>query len=343
MGHAVRTIVQGMSRSFTKRPLVGLLLLGLIAVVGLQSCLSTYFYDVAIARRDKSFLQKSPDLKPAKAAGIAGTAAEAAPPLSIWEEGRAWLDVQAPETVTLTSDDGLRLQGYWLAASPASSRTVILAHGYSADAKSMAVFARHWVEAQGCNVLLPDARGHGASEGDYIGFGWPERRDWVRWIQWVDSRVGPASSVVLHGVSMGGATVMMTSGEADLPRSVKAVVEDCGYTSVRDQLSWNLVRMYKLEPEPIISDTSRLTRQRAGYSFDEASALNQVKRARVPSLFIHGDADTFVPFDMVQRLYAACSSEKALFVVPGAGHGQSMAVDPQGYWRAVADFTGTYF
>ena len=201
----------------------------------------------------------------------------------------------------------------------------------------MSDFARFYHDELGFNVLMPDARGHGASEGDYIGFGWPERRDYVRWIDWLISQKGAESRIVLHGISMGGATVLMTSGE-NLPPNVRAVIEDCGYTSVEDELSYQLKRMYKLDPNPIIPDTSRYTKQRAGYSFEEASALNQVKKAKVPILFIHGDADSFVPFEMVGRLYEACPTEKVLFVVHGAGHGRAFWTDRQGYVAAVKAF-----
>ncbi|BDP53469.1 hypothetical protein EfmJHP35_13930 [Enterococcus faecium] len=71
----------------------------------------------------------------------------------------------------------------------------------------------------GYNVLVPDARGHGKSEGDYIGFGWPERKDYVQWINKVLENNGKSQEIVLYGVSMGAATVMMTSGEK-LPDNV---------------------------------------------------------------------------------------------------------------------------
>lgn len=240
------------------------------------------------------------------------------------------------------SSDGIKLVGYYLAAPKSTRDTVILAHGYSGNAFQMDVFARFYSEELGFNVLLPDARGHGASGGNYIGFGWPDRGDYLGWIRWVIDRSGPDVRIALHGVSMGGSTVLMVSGEA-LPANVKSIVEDCGYTSADAELKYQIKRMYNIDDPKIIDDTSKLTKRRAGYSFEEASSLAQVKKSKTPTLFIHGETDAFVPFSMVGELYSACSAPKELFIVPGAGHGMSCAVDPAGYRSAVRAFLAKYF
>ncbi|MEK8131035.1 alpha/beta hydrolase [Paenibacillus filicis] len=288
---------------------------------------SFYFYRLAIARTDKSFLSGNPDLRSNEETPVT--------------EALDWLDQQPLEQVSLRSDDGLLLQGYYLAAPAPSRQTVILVHGYSGHAKQNAAFAKFYREQLGFSVLLPDNRGHGRSEGGVIGFGWLDRKDQLRWIDYVLQRSGPQTELLLHGVSMGGATVLMTSGET-LPTQAKAIISDCAYTSVREQLAYQLKRIYRLPAFPLLGSTSLLARLLAGYSFAEASAVKQVRQAKVPILFIHGTGDTFVPFDMVHTLYENCSSEKALFIVPEAGHGLSYRVDPASYRQAVQQFIGKY-
>lgn len=297
----------------------------LAAITGI----SFYFYNIAIARADKSFLNGNPDLE-------IGASAEH----SI-ERNEQWWEAQPFEEWSMQSEDGLRLHAYYLRAKEPSDVTVIIAHGYSGHAALMTNFAQMYSEKLGYNVLLPDARGHGRSEGRYIGFGWPERRDYVGWIGKVIEKNGAQSQIVLHGISMGGATVMMTSGEP-LPSQVKAIVEDCGYTSAREQLAYQLKRMYKLPSFPLLQTTSLVTKWRAGYSFREASALEQVKKSRTPILFIHGDADLFVPTAMVNELYEHGPEQKELLIIPGAGHGFARHTDPETYDRAVIGFIQKY-
>ncbi|RED56024.1 hypothetical protein DFP95_11587 [Cohnella lupini] len=295
---------------------------------------SFYFYRVAVARADKSFLRRHPDL--AELGASAEKNGE-----SPFTFNKEWWNRQAFVDWSLTSDDGLRLEAYYLAANRPTDKTAILAHGYSGQADQMGEFARLFKDTLGFNVLIPDARGHGRSEGKYIGFGWPERKDIVDWIGEVLKHSGKKAQIVLHGISMGGATVMMTGGEP-LPPNVKAIVEDCGYTSVKEQLSYQLKRMYRMPWFPMIPATSLVTKLLAGYFFGEASALAQVKKSKTPTLFIHGDADIFVPTRMVRELYASASADKSLYIVPGAGHGLARTTDPAGYDREISLFIGHY-
>ncbi|HOL14014.1 MAG: alpha/beta hydrolase [Firmicutes bacterium] len=295
---------------------------------------SLYFYNLAIARGPKEFLSRSPDLQ-------RGTSGENSVSLERTFSPTTWLDSQNPARWEIQSDDGLKLVGLFIPASTPTNRTVICAHGYTSQSRHMAQFARFFHEKLGFNVLLPDARGHGESEGDYIGFGWHERKDYLLWIQRIIEEVGEDSQIVLFGISMGGATVMMVSGE-DLPPQVKAIIEDCGYTSVDAQLSYQLSRMYHLPSFPLLNTTSLVTKLKAGYSFSEASALEQIKKNKLPILFIHGAEDWFVPVSMVYELYEACPSEKELYIVEGAGHGAAYGQNPEEYERRVADFLKKY-
>ncbi len=295
---------------------------------------SFYFYDVAINRDKKDLLDYSEELKQnfsesAEDSGNQGLL------------GAEWVDSKSHETWRLISEDGLKLLAYFLPAEAVTNRIVILAHGYSSQGKDMGTLAKFYHEVLGYHVLMPDARGHGASEGNYIGFGWPDRKDYLLWINQVIKAVGQDAEIILHGVSMGGATVMMVSGEK-LPEQVKAIIEDCGYTSVYDELSYLLKQIYHLPSFPILPATSLLTTLKVGYNFYEASAIEQVKKNKLPILFIHGGNDTFVPTEMVDRLYDACKAPKQLMIVEGAGHGMSYRKDRVNYEAKVIEFIGSF-
>ncbi|WP_019913870.1 alpha/beta hydrolase [Paenibacillus sp. HW567] len=301
-----------------------------IIIAGAVIYAGFFFYGIAVKRAPKEFMSKTPDLKVDPP--VAGAS---------WGEGAEWIASHSFRNIELTSDEGLKLRGYYLPSDRAAGRTAIIAHGYSGKGKDMGAYAKIYYENLGYNVLIPDARGHGDSKGDYIGFGWPERKDYLRWIGHVVAESGPEAQLVLHGVSMGAATVMMTAGE-ELPPQVKAIVADCGYTSVKAQLSYQLWRMYRLPSFPFVHSASLVTRLKAGYFFGEASALKQVRKARVPILFIHGDADRFVPYAMLDKLYKACRGPKEKLVVQGAGHGLAYDTNKAEYIGRVSDFVRRY-
>ena len=172
--------------------------------------------------------------------------------------------------------------------------------------------------------------------------GWHERHDIVDWINTLVEQ-DPEAQILLFGVSMGGATVMMVSGE-ELPGNVKCIIEDCGYTSVWDEFKLQLKEVFGLPSFPLLNAASLVCQIRAGYSFEEASSVEQLKKATLPMLFIHGEEDDFVPYSMLQPVYDACASqEKELLSVPGAGHAESASTDPELYWGTVTAFLEKHF
>ena len=251
------------------------------------------------------------------------------------DKTQAWLADHPREQVEITSDDGLKLTGDIVMSTEPSHQWAIVVHGYSSQRIYMFDFACMWAE-KGYNVLVPDLRGHGDSEGDYIGMGWLDRKDMLHWIDLICSRDADAE-IILHGVSMGGATVMMTAGEA-LPENVRAVVDDCGYTSVHAIFSDELAYLFNLPDFPFLYTASGICKLRAGYSFEEASAIEQIQNAQVPILFLHGSQDNFVHTDMVYELYDACPTQKDLYVAQDAGHAQAFYIEPEIYTEKVFGF-----
>ena len=142
---------------------------------------------------------------------------------------------------------------------------------------------------------------------------------------------------------MGAATAMDVAGES-LPANVKCIIEDCGYTSVWDEFSLQLKDVFGLPSFPLLDVANLVCNVRAGYDFHKASSVNQLEHATVPMLFIHGDQDTFVPYDMLDQNYDACASKvKQKLTIHGATHAKSAQVDPELYWNTVDDFLDKNF
>lgn len=250
-----------------------------------------------------------------------------------------WLEVVKIEETTIKSEDGLKLWGNMYLQEEPTDKWVIIAHGYTSSSENIQPIALNFFN-EGYNVLTPDLRAHGKSEGKYIGMGWLDRKDMVKWIDLIVERDAD-SQIVLYGESMGGATVMMTAGE-DLPSNVKAIVEDCGYTSVYEMFTAELNNRFGLPPFPIMDAARVVTNIRAKYDIKSASALEQVKKSKTPMLFTHGSNDTYVPTEMVYRLYEAASVEKDILVIDGAAHGAAPDVDPETYYNKVFEFVNKY-
>ena len=240
------------------------------------------------------------------------------------------------EDMYIQSEDGLKLHATFFPCEN-SNKLVICFHGYTSegmnDYSTLAIFYKE----NGYNLLLVDERAHGKSEGTYIGFGCLDRYDAKLWIDTMIEKLGEDCKIVLHGDSMGGSTVLMTTG-LDLPSQVKTAVSDCAFTSAWDVFSSVLKNMYHLPPFPLLNISNKMVKRRAGYELNECNAKTEVAKAKIPILFIHGDSDTFVPCSMVYELYDACQTEKKLVVIKGAGHVESCYRDADEYEGAIRSF-----
>ena len=227
---------------------------------------------------------------------------------------------------------------YVPAADPASAQgTAIVVHGYGDNHFVFLYLVRMYRDELNYNVLFPDLQYHGYSEGDHVQMGWYDRLDVEKWIP-VAHDIFKDDFMVLHGVSMGAATVMMTSGDP-LPEYVRAFVEDCGYSSAWDQFKTNLKQSFHLPTFPILNSASIVSRNRYGWGFKEASSVKQLAKCDRPMLFIHGDADDFVPFSHLQKNYdAKIHGYKEMWVAHGAVHANSYAKYPQEYTARVRNF-----
>ncbi|UJL47490.1 alpha/beta hydrolase [Virgibacillus sp. NKC19-16] len=254
---------------------------------------------------------------------------------SIIEEAEEWFGVQGKQVVEQTSYDDLTLKAIYLDNEVSTGKAVILAHGFRGVKEDMDELVKFYYD-QGFDVLMPDARGHGESEGDYIGFGWHGRLDYQQWAEMLVDNHG-AEDIFLHGNSMGAALVLMASGE-DLTDEVKGIVADSGYTTAKEELTHQLNHLYNLPAFPLLDVTSVMTKVRAGYTFEEASAIDQVKDNTRPLFIIHGAEDELVPTEMADKLYAAAGGEKELWIVPDAGHTDAHTVATAEFQERLQDF-----
>lgn len=238
--------------------------------------------------------------------------------------------------VFITSEDGLKLHGTYI-LNKASKRVVLCFHGYTSEGMKDYIGLSDYYLKRGFAMLLVDERAHGQSEGTYIGFGCLDRMDALKWLDWIVEHIGEDAKIILHGTSMGAATVLMTSG-LKLPEQVKGIVSDCGFTSPKEVFTHVLHSMYHIPAFPIIQIAGFLNKRLAGYGMDECNAAREVRKSKTPTLFIHGSADTFVPCRMCEKLYENCGAKKQKLIVDGAAHAESYYKDTGRYEEALEKF-----
>ena len=314
------------NKRIIKNIIIGISGVIVVGAIGIGSYIGNYFYNLAInPKSSKDTIFGDGDNKMEK--------------LKV-QEDEEWLIKSSNYTDKyITSYDDLKLHAYEIINENPNDKWAIVVHGYTSEGKYVSAKAKHLYD-MGYNILVPDLRGHGMSEGEYIGMGWHDRLDIIDWVHTI-IKENPNSEIVLHGTSMGAATVLMVSGE-ELPHNVKAIVADCGYSSAWDEFVYQLDSLFGLKPFPVMQLSNIVTKIKAGYSLKDASALEQVKKSQTPILFIHGDKDDFVPYSMMEELYNATSSEKEKVTIEGAGHDDSYLVNPKLYWSTIGEFLNKY-
>ena len=263
-----------------------------------------------------------------------------------WQEQKlkvatSWfVDLESREQVSVSSHDGLTLCGYQAVQDESDHKWAIFMHGYRGKVTDMTYYAKRFYD-KGYNILLPYQRGHGTSQGEYITMGINEKHDLIQWVNHVVA-IDPQSEIVIFGASMGAATVMMATGE-DLPANVKVAVADCGYTSAYDEFEHLFEHYLGANAGMLLEMTQKFATKRTGVDYAEADSVKALQKSTTPTLFVHGSADDFVPFWMLDEVFDAAvlledGETKEKFVVEGAMHMMSGSFATEIYYQKVFEF-----
>lgn len=246
-----------------------------------------------------------------------------------------WFCSHTVEDIYVTSKDGLQLYARWIPAENPRG-TILLAHGYQSTPYIDFSLVLEVYHNLGMNMLIPDQRCHGKSEGKYITFGVKEWQDMACWIEYHNANLG-GFPLILSGLSMGASTVMYMADEK-LPENVKGIIADCGFTSPYDIIGKVFRSVTHLPPWPFLWATDLCARAFAGFSLKEKDTRKTLQKSNYPIVIAHGLADDFVPCKMSQEGYDACAADKELLLVEDAGHGYCFLKDRQRYTQTITAF-----
>ena len=248
------------------------------------------------------------------------------------KEGCDKLRVREKREITIEAHDKTPLTAYYIEGEN-KNRTIICVHGYHSDpihdfGGAVDKLLKH------ANLLLVDQRAHGKSGGKYITFGILESQDCKSWAEWLLVEKGEDHPVYFDGVSMGATSVLLASG-LDLPKNVKGIIADCGFSSPKDIFEDITKRVIKVNPVLLLKSTDIFCKGIAKFSLYENSTLKAMESNSLPILFAHGTADSLVPYAMTQKAFDACNAKKYLVLAKDAEHGMSYLIDYESYSQAM--------
>lgn len=244
------------------------------------------------------------------------------------------------ESADIISFDGLRLHADFLRGEPGTKVTMIFCHGYKSEAAFDFAAMYDFYRSLGYNLVYLNMRAHGKSGGKYIGFGVLDRFDVQSWAKKV-AELFPDTSIFLHGMSMGAASILQ-SADLELDPAVCGIIADCGFSSTNEVFRNLVGGLYHLPATPFVDIFEAVNRMTAGYGFTDADSVRSMEKSRLPLAYICGDCDRYVPLDMAMRIYNVCVQDKVLLIAEGAGHAASFMTENEKYRNLITEFINTH-
>lgn len=314
--------------------IIAILLILILLGVGLTEVIGNYFVNYAIARSGAGGDRKISQESTIEVLGEDEKIIENNKKIAK-ENSEKWSEAIQQKQVEVKANDNITLRGTEYLNQEETNKWAIILHGYRSNPSSVLTIGEHFSE-KGYNVLIPSMRACTDSEGEYVGMGWLDKEDLKCWINLIIEE-NKNAEIILHGSSMGAATVLMASGD-ELPANVKNIIADSGYTSVWDIFASEAKARFNLPEFPVLNMFQIVANRKAKYDIKEASSLEQVKKSKTPILFIHGDKDDFVPEYMCEKLYDATNCKKEKLIIHGAGHTDGKYREPEKYYNTIFDW-----
>jgi fermentation-respiration switch protein FrsA (DUF1100 family) len=212
-----------------------------------------------------------------------------------------------------------RLHGWWIPAKSPSANALLYLHGNGINIGANAAQAGRFHKL-GLSVFLFDYRGYGQSTGPF-----PSERavyaDAQRaWNYVVQERRMAPRNVILYGHSLGGAIAI----------DLALKQPDAGALMVQSSFT-SALEMSQRTKWVGVFPVGLLLNQRF-------ASIEKVPQLQMPTLYLHGQADSEIPFTMSQRLYAATQAPKRIQLFPKANHNNVAEVGGELYFKTVGDF-----
>lgn len=244
-----------------------------------------------------------------------------------------WFENVEKSKQWILGEDDILLNATSIKNENSSNRWVLCAHGYGMSGTQILDVARQFYK-KGYNCLLPDFSAHGESEGNYTTLGWKEKEEIKSWIRWI-LKENSTAEIVLHGVSIGANAILNAAGDG-LPENVRCIISDSAYSTMTDLLKYQINQYLKLPLNVLLPGIQFLNKIKSEFSITDADTVKQVKKSEIPTLFIHGEEDSFAPYEMVFDLFYECSAPKDLISFEQSRHADAFLQAT--YFEKIFDF-----
>jgi len=236
------------------------------------------------------------------------------------------------EKVEFRASDGGKLSGWFIPAEIASSKTLILLHGFASNKEDMLMLSSFLHPRY--NLFLFDFRAHGESSGRWTSIGLYETRDCLGAINYLKKEKPEASeNLGVFGFSLGAAVAIMTLGQT---KKIEAVVADSSYASF-DRMVLAAYQQFAFMKRPLTFLARAIGKLFFKVDIAHIAPKEIVKNIKIPILLIHGAEDRMIKPEDSQMIYENCSRCE-LWLVKGAAHGQAWFIEPGQYQKRVLDF-----
>ena len=189
---------------------------------------------------------------------------------------------------------------------------------------------------EGYSVLVPDSRGHGASEGQFVTYGLLEKYDVLVWADWMKG--SGCTKLYALGESLGASILIQA---AAIRPAFAAIVAESPYANLREIAEYRVRQMSGLPDfvatpmaKMVVSSAVLYARWMDDLNLEQVSPVRVIASTSTPILLIHGLKDFRTPPSHSEELTRA-NPKDPLWLVPNAGHTGAAATEPEEFRRRV--------
>jgi|ERR1041385_3394934 pimeloyl-ACP methyl ester carboxylesterase len=243
----------------------------------------------------------------------------------------------AYEEINVIADQGIKLSSWLIKALPPAKGTIVYLHGV-ADCKIDGIRLAKLLHDRHYNIFLYDARRHGESDGKFCTYGYYEKHDLIKIIDYLLSRTDiHPGNIGLFGTSMGAAVAIQAAAS---DQRIAAVVAENSFATLRTIFDDYQRRMIKLPFHYLRNIVIKRSELMANFKANDVSPLDAVAKIRIPILFIYGKQDHLINYKYSVNLFENANEPKEVFPIEEASHNDTWKIAGESYEKRLFDFFG---